>query len=146
MDADAEYRKSKLRTSKCAAGADLCPVGGVVAGAALVQGATVQEGEHAAPRRRAAANHSSASPSSQSQLSITIQPANHSSPGRLQGGHEALLRHRQLAGQPGRCDIQEISLYPLQIKALLLFPTSIFLTLYLIYSLMCEAFHVLNVS
>ena len=65
---DAEYRKSKLRTSKCAAGADLCPVGGVVAGAALVQGAAVQEGEHAAPRRRAAANHSSASPSSQSQL------------------------------------------------------------------------------
>ena len=54
---------------------------------------------------------------------ITAQhhhPANHSSPGRLQGGHEALLRHRQLAGQPGRCDIQEISLYPLQIKALLL--------------------------
>ena len=45
--------------------ADLCPVGGVVAGAALVQGAAVQEGEHAAPRRRAAANHSSASPSSQ---------------------------------------------------------------------------------
>ena len=62
MDADAEYRKSKLRISKCAAGADLCPVGGVVAGAALVQGAAVQEGEHAAPRRRAAANHSSASP------------------------------------------------------------------------------------
>ena len=55
-------------------GADLCPVGGVVAGAALVQGAAVQEGEHAAPRRRAAANHSSASPASQSQLSITIQP------------------------------------------------------------------------
>ena len=67
---DAEYRKSKLRTSKCdvQCGADLCPVGGVVAGAALVQGAAVQEGEHAAPRRRAAANHSSASPSSQSQL------------------------------------------------------------------------------
>ena len=50
----------KLRSSinQGGAGADLRPVGGVVAGAALVQGAAVQEGEHAAPRRRAAANHS----------------------------------------------------------------------------------------
>ena len=57
----------KLRSSinQGGAGADLRPVGGVVAGAALVQGAAVQEGEHAAPRRRAAANQSSASPSSQ---------------------------------------------------------------------------------
>ena len=57
----------KLRSSinQGGAGADLRPVGGVVAGAALVQGAAVQEGEHAAPRRRAAANHSSVSPSSQ---------------------------------------------------------------------------------
>ena len=58
----------KLRSSikdEGGAGADLRPVGGVVAGAALVQGAAVQEGEHAAPRRRAAANHSSVPPSSQ---------------------------------------------------------------------------------
>ena len=57
----------KLRSSinQGGAGADLRPVGGVVAGAALVQGAAVQEGEHAAPRRRAAANHSSVPPSSQ---------------------------------------------------------------------------------